>query len=134
MVIAADYPFLDVFWTMILFFAWVVWIWIMVAMLSDIFGRHDIGGWAKAAWCVFLIVLPFAGVLVYLIAQHDGMAQRQAARASAAQKQFDERVRLAASAQDGAASEIEKAVALRDKGAITAAEFDTLKAKALAAH
>jgi hypothetical protein len=133
MLIAADYPFLDVFWTMILFFAWVAWIWILVVILSDLFSRRDIGGWAKAAWVVFMIVLPFLGVLVYLIAQHDGFAQRNMERAQAAQKQFDDRVRAAAGSE-GSAAEIEKAAKLRDAGTITSDEFEALKAKALAAH
>ena len=131
MVFAADYPFLDVFWTMIIFFAWVVWIWMMVAILSDVFRRKDIGGWAKAAWCVFMIVLPFIGVLTYLIAQHDGMAQRNIAQVEAAQKEFDTHVRSVAGG--GAAAEIEKAEQLLARGAISQAEFDALKAKALAA-
>jgi Phospholipase_D-nuclease N-terminal len=131
MLIAADYPFLDIFWTMILFFAWVVWIWMMVVILSDVFRRSDIGGWAKAAWVVFMIVLPFLGVLVYLIAQHDGIAERNAKQAQAVQQQFDERVRSVA-ASEGPAAEIEKAAKLRDQGTISPSEFDALKAKALA--
>jgi hypothetical protein len=132
MPIAADYPFLDVLWTMIIFFAWVVWIWMMIAILTDVFRRRDIGGWSKAAWCVFLIVLPFVGVLVYLIAEHEGMAQRNFERVEQAQRQFDEHVRTVAG--DGAAAEIEKAEQLRAKGAISEGEFETLKAKALAAR
>jgi Phospholipase_D-nuclease N-terminal/Short C-terminal domain len=133
MVIAADYPFLDVLWTMIIFFAWVVYIWMFVVIFGDIFRRRDIGGWAKAAWCVFMIVVPFIGVLAYLIAQHDGMAQRNAERAQAAQQQFDEQVRAAAARDGGgAASEIEKAQQLLEKGAISQAEFEAIKAKALA--
>src|SRR5215212_4819653 len=85
MIVAADYPFLDVLWTMIIFFAWVVWIWMMVVILSDVFRRRDIGGWAKAAWVVFMLVLPFLGVLIYLIAQHEGMAERGAEQITAAQ-------------------------------------------------
>ena len=136
MVIAADYPFLDVLWTMIIFFCWVVWIWMMVVILTDVFRRRDIGGVAKAAWVVFLIVLPFLGVLVYLIAQHDGMAQRQAEQAEAMQKQFDDRVRSVAASEGGgggAASEIAKAQQLLASGTINQTEFDQLKAKALAA-
>ena len=76
MLIAADYPFLDVFWSMIVFFAWLAWIWIAITCFIDIFRRHDIGGWHKALWVVFIIVIPFLGVLVYLIAQHDGMRDR----------------------------------------------------------
>jgi signal transduction histidine kinase len=133
MLIAADYPFLDVFWTMILFFTWVIWIWMMVVILTDVFRRRDIGGFAKALWVVFLIVLPFLGVLVYLIAQHDGIAQRNAERAQAIQQQFDDQVRAVA-ASEGPAAEIEKAAKLRDQGTISAPEFEALKAKALAAH
>jgi hypothetical protein len=133
MVMAADYPFLDILWTMIIFFTWVVWIWIMVALLTDIFRRRDIGGWSKAAWTVFLIVLPFLGALVYLIAQHDGMAQRGAEQVEAQQKQFDDYVRTAAGSA-GPAGEIEKGEQLLARGVINQAEFDTLKAKAIAAH
>jgi hypothetical protein len=133
MLIAADYPFLDVFWTMIIFFAWVVWIWMMVVILTDVFRRTDIGGWSKAAWVVFMIVLPFIGVLSYLIAQHDGIAQRNAEQTNAVQQQFDDRVREVA-ASEGPAAEIEKAARLRDAGTISGQEFDSLKAKALAAH
>jgi hypothetical protein len=133
MVIAADYPLLDVFWTILIFFSWVAWIWILVAILSDVFRRRDIGGFAKAAWVVFVIVLPFLGVLIYLIAQHDGMAQRSAEQVAAAQHQFDERVKAVA-ASEGPAAEIEKAGQLLSKGTINQAEFDALKAKALAAH
>jgi Phospholipase_D-nuclease N-terminal/Short C-terminal domain len=131
MVMAADYPFLDVFWTMLIFFAWVVWIWMMIVILTDVFRRRDIGGWAKAAWCAFLIILPFIGALTYLIVEHDGMAARNAERIQVAEQQFDERVRTVA-VGDGATAQIEKAEQLRARGAITQAEFDTLKAKALA--
>jgi hypothetical protein len=131
MVLAADYPFLEVFWTMVVFFAWVAWIWILVVILSDVFRRRDIGGWSKAAWCVFLILLPFIGVLTYLIAQHDGMAQRNLDQVAAAEKQFDARVKAVA-ASEGSAAEIEKAEQLLARGTISQPEFDALKAKALA--
>lgn len=135
MLIAADYPFLNILWTMLIFFAWVVWIWMMVVILTDVFRRHDIGGVAKAAWVVFMIVLPFIGVLSYLIAQHDGLQQRQAERAQAVQSDFDAHVRAVAGSNGGggAASEIEKAQKLLQSGAIDQGEFDTLKAQALAA-
>ncbi len=128
MLIAADYPFLDVFWTMILFFAWVAWIWIVIGVLGDVFRRDDIGGWGKAAWVVFVIVLPFLGVLVYLIAQHDGMRERSEKQAQAQKQAFDQYVR---DASGGSAAEIAKAKELLDSGAITQAEFDAIKAKAL---
>ena len=131
MPIAADYPFLDVFWTMIIFFAWVAWIWILILILSDVFRRRDTSGWGKAAWVVFLIVLPFLGVLVYLIANHDGMAERGAEQAKAQRAQMDDYVRSVAT-EGGAAAEIDKAKQLLDSGAITQPEFETIKAKALA--
>jgi hypothetical protein len=132
MPIAADYPFLDILWTMIIFFCWVVWIWTMVVILTDVFRRRDISGWIKAAWTVFLIVLPFLGVLVYLIAQHEGMADRAAERARGDQAQFDSYVKSVAT-NGGAASEIDRAKRLLDEGTITQDEFNALKAKALAA-
>jgi hypothetical protein len=128
MPIAADYPFLDVLWTMIIFFCWVAWIWILITVFIDLFRRDDIGGWAKAAWVVFLIVLPFLGVLIYLIVQHDGMRERSATQARAQKQEFDQYVREAAG---GPTSEIAKAKELLDLGAITQDEFDALKAKAL---
>ena len=132
MVLAADYPFLNIFWTMIIFFCWVAWIWVLVLILSDVF-RRDISGWAKAAWVIFMIVLPFIGVLVYLIAHGSDMTERRVHDAQASQAQFDDYVRkTAASSTGGAAGEIEKAKALLDSGAISQQEFDALKAKALA--
>ena len=128
MLIAADYPFLDVLWTMIIFFAWVAWIWIAITVFADIFRRHDISGWGKAAWVVFVIVVPFLGVLVYLIAQHDGMRDRSVKQAETQQAAFDQYVRDAAG---GSAAEIAKAKELLDSGAISQAEFDAIKAKAI---
>lgn len=132
MILAADYPFMDILWSMIIFFCWVVWIWMMIVILTDVFRRRDIGGWAKAAWTVFLIVLPFLGALVYLIAQHDGMADRAASRVHGEKAQFDDYVRTVAT-NGGAAGEIDKAKRLLDDGTITPDEFNALKAKALAA-
>jgi uncharacterized membrane protein len=129
MLIAADYPFLDVFWTTILFFAWVAWVWIAITCFVDIFRRDDIGGWGKALWVVFIIVVPFLGVLVYLIAQHDGMRDRGIERARAEKSAFDQYIHDKAG---GPATEIAKAKELLDKGAITQQEFDAIKAKAMA--
>jgi uncharacterized membrane protein YcjF (UPF0283 family) len=126
--IAADYPFLEVFWTMVIFFAWVIWIWIAITVLIDVFRRHDISGWGKAAWVVFVIVLPFLGVLVYLISQHEGMRERSAKQAQAQQQAFDQYVREAAGRS---ATEIAKAKELLDAGTITQAEYDAIKAKAI---
>jgi general stress protein CsbA len=133
LVLAADYPFLDVLWTLIIFFAWVAWIWLLIVIFSDLFRRRDIGGWAKAAWIVFLIVVPFIGVLVYLIAQHDAMAERQAQQVETSRQQTDEYIRSVATSNGGAADQIAKAKQLLDSGAITQEEFDSLKSRALAA-
>ena len=130
MLLAADYPFLNILWTMIIFFAWVAWFWILITVFADLFRRHDVGGWGKAAWVVFLIVLPFLGTLVYLIAQHDGMRERSVKQAEAQQAAFDRYVRETAG---GSAAEIAKAKELLDAGTITQAEFDAIKAKAVAA-
>ena len=130
MVIAADYPFMDVLWSMIIFFFWVIWIWIVITVLVDIFRRHDISGWAKAAWVIFVVILPWLGVLIYLIAQHDGMRERSIKQAQGQQQAFDDYVRETAGG--GAAADIAKAKELLDTGAITQAEFEALKAKALA--
>ena len=129
MLIAADYPFLNILWTMIIFFAWVAWIWIVITVLVDIFRRDDIGGWGKAGWVVFVIVVPFLGVLIYLIAQHDGMRERSMKQAQTQQAAMDQYVRDTAG---GSASEIAKAKELLDSGAITQAEFEAIKQKALA--
>ena len=115
---AADYPFLDVFWSMIIFFFWVIWIWIVVTVLIDIFRRSDIGGFSKALWVVFVVILPWLGVLVYLIAQHDGMRERSIKQAQDQKAQFDDYVRDAAG---GSADQIAKAKQLLDSGAINQA-------------
>jgi hypothetical protein len=130
MVIAADYPFLDVLWSMIIFFFWVIWIWIVITVLIDIFRRHDLGGFAKAAWVIFVVILPWLGVLIYLIVEHDGMRERSLSQAQAQRQQFDDYVRTTAGG--GPAGEIAQAKELLDSGAITQEEFAALKAKALA--
>ena len=129
MILAADYPFLNILWTMIIFFAWVIWIWIAITVLVDVFRRHDIGGVSKAGWGILVIVVPFLGVLIYLLANHEGMAQRNVKQAEAQKAQFDDYVRQTAG---GSAAEIAKAKELLDSGAISQAEFDQIKQKALA--
>jgi hypothetical protein len=126
--IAADYPFLDVFWTIIIFFFWVIWIWIVITVLVDVFRRHDIGGFAKALWVIFVVIVPWLGVLIYLIVEHDGMRDRSMKQAQAQKAALDDYVRGAAG---GSADEIAKAKQLLDQGAITQDEFNALKAKAL---
>ena len=128
MFIAADYPFLDVFWTIIIFFFWVIWIWIVITVLVDVFRRHDIGGFAKALWVIFVVIVPWLGVLIYLIVEHDGMRDRSMKQAQAQKAALDDYVRGAAG---GSADEIAKAKQLLDQGAITQDEFNALKAKAL---
>jgi len=128
--IASSYPFLDILWTTLIFFAWVIFIWIAITVLIDVFRRHDISGWGKAAWVIFIVLIPWIGVLVYLIVNHDGMAQRRMKEVQSSQAQFDEYVRQTAGS-GGAASEIEKAKTLLDNGTITQQEFDAIKAKAL---
>jgi len=129
--LAADYPFLDVMWTMLVFFIWILWIWLLFTVFADIFRRHDITGAKKTLWIVFAILLPFLGVFVYLITQNVGMTERQLERTRAQRERFDAHVQQAAGS-GGAADEIEKAKQLLDSGAITQAEFDALKEKALA--
>jgi hypothetical protein len=131
MPIAADYPFLNILWSMIIFFLWVAWIWILILILSDVFRRRDLSGCGKAAWTVFVIVLPFLGVLIYLIAESDGMAERRAQDEQGQRAQMDAYVKSVAGS-GGPAAEIDKAKQLLDSGATNQTEYEALKAKALA--
>ncbi|HXV02175.1 MAG TPA: SHOCT domain-containing protein [Gaiellaceae bacterium] len=131
MIAAADYPFLDVLWTLLIFFAWVIWFWLLITVFADLFRRHDIGGGKKVVWTIFVIILPFLGVFAYLLANGDGMAQRNAERVQAQQAQFDDYVQTVATS-GGPAAEIDRAQKLLQSGAITQSEFDAIKAKALA--
>ena len=128
--IAASYPFLDLLWTMVIFFVWILWFSLLFNVWGDIFRRHDLSGLGKTGWLIFTIVLPFLGVFIYLITQNDGMTQRNVERARGQQAQFDDHVRSVAGG--GAAAEIERAKQLLDTGAITQSEFDAIKQKALA--
>ena len=129
--VGADYPFLDVLWTMLIIFAWIIWFWLLITVFSDLFRRHDTSGFAKVLWIIFVIILPFLGVFIYLIVNHDGMTQRSMNEAQTQRAQMDDYVRSVAGS-GGAAAEIERAKGLLDSGAITQAEFDAIKAKALA--
>jgi hypothetical protein len=131
MVFAADYPFLDILWTMLIFFAWVIWFWILIKVVADIFRRHDIGGGKKTLWMIFVIFAPFIGVFAYLLANGTSMANRDLEQAQAAQEGFNNYVRTVAS-DSGTAGEIDRAKRLLDEGTITRDEFEVLKAKALA--
>ena len=128
---AADYPFLDILWTMLIFFLWVMWFWLLIVIIGDVFRRHDIGGGKKTIWLIFILFVPFIGVLAYVLANSDSMAERNMERAQKDQAQFDTYVRDTAGS-GGAAAEIDKAKQLLDSGAISQAEFDAIKAKALA--
>jgi hypothetical protein len=131
-VLASSYPFLDVFWTMMVFFLWILWLWILFTVFADIFRRDDLSGWGKAGWIIFTIVLPYLGVFIYLITQSKGMTERNLERANAQRAQFDDYVRSTAGSGGGAAAEIDRAKALLDSGAIDQAEFEAIKRKALA--
>jgi hypothetical protein len=128
--LAAEYPLLDVVWTMFVFFGFVLWISLMFRAFGDLFGRDDVSGWGKAGWTLLIVLLPLFGVFVYLLSQGKTMAERQIAAGKRAQGEFDEYVRSVAA--DGSASEIAKAKELLDSGAIDAGEFARLKAQALA--
>ena len=125
----AAYDLGDLLWSMLVFFSWIIFFWLLFIVFGDLFRRHDVSGWGKAAWTIFVIILPFLGVLIYLIANGKGMAERSASEVQAAQQQTDAYIRQVAG---GSAEQIAKAKELLDSGAITQAEFDQLKAKALA--
>jgi hypothetical protein len=135
MILAADYPLLDVFWTILIFFAWVAWFWTLVLVLSDVFRRHDLSGWGKAGWTTLVIVLPLLGVLMYLIAHGKDMGERRAQEIRGQQAQFDERIRSVAGSAGGnaPAAEIAQAKQLLDSGVIDVEEFERLKQHAVAA-
>jgi Phospholipase_D-nuclease N-terminal/Short C-terminal domain len=130
-IFAADYPFLEVFWTLIVFFLWVLWFWLLISIVGDVFRRRDIGGGKKTLWLIFMLFVPFVGVLAYVLVNSDSMAERNLERARAQQAQVDTYVRETAGT-GGTAAEIDKAKQLLDSGAITQAEFEAIKAKALA--
>ena len=120
MLLAADYPFMDVLWTMFVFFLWVIWFWILITVFGDLFRRHDISGFVKTAWIIFVIILPYLGVFIYLIVNGKGMADRNVKAVEAA------------GARGGPATEIATGKQLLDSGAITQEEFEAIKRKATA--
>ncbi len=125
-------PILDVFWTMLVFFLFVIWIWILITIFSDIFRNHDMNGWVKALWVIFVILLPFLGVLVYIIANGHKMQERQLEAAAAADAANRKYIQAAAGTAPSAADELEKLKKLYDGGVLTEAEFASQKAKLLA--
>ena len=128
MLAASNWTFGDVLWELLIIFAWVIWFWLLITVFADLFRRRDIGGGSKVLWCIFVIILPFIGVFIYLLVEHDGMAERSQKESQAAQAQVDSHIREVAG---GPAGEIEKAKQLLDSGAISQAEYDQLKANAL---
>jgi len=129
-VILANYNFASFLWDVLVIFAFVIWFWMLIVVIGDLFSRHDISGWGKAAWIILIVVLPYFGVFIYLIAEHSGMAERRTQSLKAQQAATDQYIR-SVSGSGGPAGEIETAKRLLDSGAITQAEYDSIKAKAL---
>jgi ABC-type multidrug transport system fused ATPase/permease subunit len=130
--IASSYPILDAFLTMLYFFLFIIWIWLLIMVFVDIFRSRDIGGWAKALWVIFVIILPFLGVFVYLIARGGKMHERAAQEAAQQQAAFDDYVRQTAGSTGDTASQLQKLADLKTQGVITDAEFEAQKSKILA--
>ena len=131
---SSSYPLLDFFWTMLEFFLWVIWIWILIMVFIDIFRSHDLSGWGKAGWFLFVLIIPLIGVLVYLIARGGSMHERAVTRAQAQDAEMQAYIRHATASGNGhatTADQLAKLADLRDRGVITAAEFDREKAKIL---
>jgi hypothetical protein len=131
-VIAYTYPLFDLFGTMLGLFVFIIWFWLLITVFSDIFRSHDLGGGAKALWVIFVIVLPFLGIFVYLIARGGKMHERAAKMAQQQQKAFDDQVKVAAGTGSTAADQLTKLADLRTSGVLTDQEYETQKAKILA--
>jgi ABC-type multidrug transport system fused ATPase/permease subunit len=129
--LATDYPVLDLFLTTLYFFLFIIWIWLLITVFVDIFRSHDLGGWGKALWVIFIIILPFLGVFIYLLARGGGMQQRAAREASDQQSAFNQYVRQTAGTAD-TATQLQKLADLKSQGVLTDAEFESQKAKLLA--
>ena len=126
-----SYPLLGAFWTILEIFLWVLWIWILIYVFIDIFRSHDLSGWAKALWFIFVLFIPLIGVLVYLIARGGSMQERAQQQARQQDKEFRAYVQDAAGSGN-TADQLTKLADLRDRGVITADEFERQKAKILA--
>ena len=130
---SSSYPLLNIFWTILEVFLWVVWFWILITVFIDIFRSHDLSGWAKAAWFLFVLVIPLIGVLVYVIVRGDSMHEHAAQRAQQEDAELRSYIsQAAANPHSSTADELEKLASLRDRGVITPAEFDQEKANVLA--
>ncbi|MFE1546417.1 SHOCT domain-containing protein [Streptomyces sp. NPDC058718] len=130
-----DYPLLNLFWTMLWFFLWIMWLFLLFKVITDIFRDHELGGWGKAGWLAFCILLPYLGVLVYVIARGKSMGQRDVQQAKASEAAFQDYIRKTAGtspAGGGATDELARLAELKEKGAITDEEFEKAKAKVLA--
>jgi hypothetical protein len=128
-----NYPLLDAFWTMLWFFLWIMWLFLLFRIIGDIFRDHDSSGWVKAGWVILVIILPFLGVLVYVIVHGSDMGKRDIAQAQQAEAAFQERVRQAAQTSGTSqADELAKLAALRENGTLSEAEFQQAKTKILA--
>ncbi|WP_024754752.1 SHOCT domain-containing protein [Streptomyces exfoliatus] len=133
-----DYPLLDLFWTMCWFFLWIMWLFLLFKIISDVFRDHELSGWAKAGWLILCLVLPFIGVLVYVLVRGTGMTERETARAKEAEAAFQDYIRTSAagssgtSGAGGGADELARLAELKEKGALTEEEFRKAKAKLLA--
>jgi hypothetical protein len=123
--------FFDFFWLMLWFFLWVIWIWLLIRVFADIF-RTEMSGWSKALWVLFVLVLPYLGVFVYLIANGGDMARRELSAAQAAERAQRDYIREAAGSGGGVGDELEKLASLRERGVITDEEFQSQKSKILA--
>ena len=127
-----SYPLLGAFWTILMIFLWVIWFWILITIFIDIFRSHDLNGWEKALWFIFVLILPLIGVLVYLIARGGKMHEHAARDAQVQEQQFRQYVQEAAGSGESTAEQLSKLADLRDRGVITPAEFESQKAKILA--
>jgi type VI protein secretion system component VasK len=130
--LAYDYPLLGAFWTMFWFFIWILWFILLFRVFGDVFRSRDLSGWAKAAWLIFVILVPYLGVFVYLIARGRAMSQRDLDQAQERQQAFNSYVQDVAATGGGTADELTKLADLKDRGVISAAEFEQQKAKILA--
>src|ERR1700685_3408376 len=130
---SSSYPILDIFLTTLYFFLFIIWIWLLFMVFIDVFRSHDIGGWAKALWVIFIVVMPYLGVLVYLIARGGKMHERAAQQAALQQKAFDQYVKQTAGTPgEPSPDQLHKLAGLKDQGILTDAEFEAEKAKILA--
>jgi len=133
-VLAYDYPILGAFWTMLWFFLWILWFFLLFRIILDIFRDHSLSGWGKAAWLIFILILPFLGVFIYLIARGSSMAKRDIDQSKAQEQAFRSYVQETAASTGGTstASELSHLAELKERGVLTDAEFEQQKAKLLA--